>query len=380
MAWTKFEHYVVGLMLISGTLTSVLLNLTESLIARGTVDNYSGEKHIFWHPFFMVTCMFIGESCCLFLYYLVKWARYTEAPIERDSGKFNPLIFFPAALLDLIQMVLFFLGISLVFFIQITPFQIMKGVMLIFVSLLSVAFFGLSLSKQKWLGILFIVIGLIIMGLPNLYNRIEDGDKIQKYSVIAGELFIAMSQMLAAILLVYEQYWIQRCNILPLAVIGWEGLYGTIMAIGMLIGFYNFRANNFSNLPSHRLEDALDALQQIGSSWRISLSVLGTMVCFTTFRFAGVTLTKHWNATTRMVFECLCAVFIWIAMVPAHWRYELWYTPFGLVFIILGLSSYYGLIAFRRFCCCNITPCTRRGNDELLIPVDQDGNGIQEIA
>eukprot|EP00106_Octopus_bimaculoides_P004329 XP_014771771.1 PREDICTED: solute carrier family 35 member F6-like [Octopus bimaculoides] len=329
----------------------------------------------------MVTCMFIGEFCCLFVYYLVRWARYSDAPIDRDGGKFNPLIFFPAALLDLIQMVLFFLGISLVLFIQITPFQLMKGVMLIFVSLLSVAFFGLSLSKQKWLGIFFIVIGLVIVGLPNLYNRIEDGDKIQKYSVIAGELFIAMSQMLAAILVVYEQYWIQRCNILPLAVIGWEGLFGTMMAIGMLVGFYNFRANNFSNLPSHRLEDALDAMKQIGSSWRISLSVLGTMISFAAFRFAGVTLTKHWNATTRIIFECLCVVFIWIAMVPAHWRHDLWYTPFGLILILLGFSSFYGLIFQRAFCRCNITWCNRRGNDELLIPVDQDGNGsIQEIA
>ena len=69
-----------------------------------------------------------------------------------------------------------------------------------------------------------IVFGLLILGLPNLPENIEDDDKIQQYSLIAEEHFIAMSQMLSAVQLVYEEYWIHRCKILLLAVVGREGL------------------------------------------------------------------------------------------------------------------------------------------------------------
>lgn len=375
MALTRFQRYLVGLMLFSGTLFPVLLNITENLTGRGTYENHDGNAHRFSHPFFMIAVMFLGEFSCLFIYVLVKWARSRDAPIDRDGGKFNPLVFLPAAIIDLVQMSLLNLGLGLVLFAQITPFQIMKGVALVFTALLSVAFLAQSFGKEKWLGMMMIVLGLLIIGLPNLLKNIEDDDKIQHYSLIAGELFIAMSQMLSAVQLVYEEYWIHKCNILPLAVVGWEGLFGSVAAIGMVIGFHRIKAKNFSHLSSQRLEDVLDALKQISSSWKISLSVVSTVICFTLFRFAGVSLTRQWNATTRIVFECFCTVFVWLVLTPQrHWVSEMNYTPVGVILLVLGFSAFYNFVFFRWLCQCPTIKCKKRENKELLLSEEQDGN------
>lgn len=63
----------------------------------------------------------------------------------------------------------------------------LSGVALVFTALLSVAFLAQSFGKEKWLGMMMIVLGLLIIGLPNLLKNIEDDDKIQHYSLIAGK-------------------------------------------------------------------------------------------------------------------------------------------------------------------------------------------------
>lgn len=121
--------------------------------------------------------------------------------------------------------------------------------------------------------------------------------------------------------------------------------------------------------------------RSLGNGWQMNVTLFillffsGTVICFTLFRFAGVSLTRQWNATTRIVFECFCTVFVWLVLTPQrHWVSEMNYTPVGVILLVLGFSAFYNFVFFRWLCQCPTIKCKKRENKELLLSEEQDGN------
>jgi len=122
--------------------------------------------------------MFLGELTCLlaykFMYFHYKQRDYTEdqlPPSISGTRSFNPLIFLAPALCDMTATSLMYIGLNLTYA---SSFQMLRGALIIFTGLLSVAFLNRRLKGYEWLGILFVMIGLLIVGQLNdslpLYN------------------------------------------------------------------------------------------------------------------------------------------------------------------------------------------------------------------
>lgn len=62
-----------------------------------------------------------------------------------------------------------------------SSFQMLRGAVIIFTGLLSVAFLGRRLAPSQWMGIFITILGLVIVGLADLFN---DSHKISE--VITG--------------------------------------------------------------------------------------------------------------------------------------------------------------------------------------------------
>lgn len=65
-----------------------------------------------------------------------------------------------------------------------SSFQMLRGSVIIFTGLLSVAFLGRKLELSQWLGILVTIVGLVVVGLADLRSSHHQKHKLSE--VITG--------------------------------------------------------------------------------------------------------------------------------------------------------------------------------------------------
>ena len=66
-----------------------------------------------------------------------------------------------------------------------SSFQMLRGAVIIFTGLFSVAFLGRRLVLSQWLGILATIAGLVVVGLADLLSKHDSQHKLSE--VITGE-------------------------------------------------------------------------------------------------------------------------------------------------------------------------------------------------
>lgn len=68
-----------------------------------------------------------------------------------------------------------------------SSFQMLRGAVIIFTGLLSVAFLGRRLAPSQWIGILTTILGLVIVGLADFLSKSHDHSH-KLSDVITGEV------------------------------------------------------------------------------------------------------------------------------------------------------------------------------------------------
>ena len=288
--------------------------------------------------------MFIGEASCIvvfeILYYYYKWVK--KDVTRFGSQKFSPLIFAIPAFCDVIGTSTMYVGLTLTFA---SSFQMLRGAVIIFTALLSVAFFGSKLRMYHWVGMSAVVIGLIVVGLGDVIGGDNSGDS---RSVLTGDLLIVAAQIIAAIQMTVEQYFVQGLNVPPLQGVGWEGIFGLCFVGIGLVPMY-FIPWHLPAVPDFwqdhtRFEDTIDAFHQIFYSPTLTVAFLGTVVSIVFFNYAGLSVTKEASATTRMVLDSVRTLFIWIFGLIVVWQKFNIFQPIGFSFLVIGAFIYYDVI------------------------------------
>uniref|UniRef100_A0A1I8A5W8 TPT domain-containing protein n=1 Tax=Steinernema glaseri TaxID=37863 RepID=A0A1I8A5W8_9BILA len=349
-----------------GLLISVLMVVTGSMntIAAKYADSIKVDGKLFDHPFLQATCMFVGEFSCLvvfFIIYYFKRHQYNRRHRVGESGgsheidsveftddiaepphlpQFNPFVFLPPACCDVVGTSLMYIGLNLT---QASSFQMLRGAVIIFTGLLSVAFLNSKLKGYKWLGMGFVTLGLVVVGLTDIL--FSDNKSTDINAVITGDLLIIMAQIIVAIQMVYEQKYLEKYDVPALFAVGLEGLFGmTILSILMIPMYFIYVPDTFSTNPFHRLEDVIYAFQEMAKQPKIVLALMGTVVSIAFFNFAGVSVTKYLSATTRMVLDSVRTLIIWAVSIPLFGEHfhSLQLLGFGL--LILGMFVYNDLI------------------------------------
>lgn len=69
-----------------------------------------------------------------------------------------------------------------------SSFQMLRGAVIIFTGLLSVAFLGRRLAPNQWIGIFITILGLVIVGLADFISGNKDSSH-KLSDVITGKMF-----------------------------------------------------------------------------------------------------------------------------------------------------------------------------------------------
>jgi len=383
---TPFQISVIVLMVATGTLNTVSAGLQLARAARNSI----GEMVYFEHYFVQTLFMMLGETMCMFAYWILRYGIFRNDPkkIEGDLLPMNPLILWPASFMDIVATSLGYMGLG--FMRDPGFFQMLRVTPIIFCGLLSIPILKQKLKFHNWAGIFIVCLGLIIKALPSVFTNEqlpnfvtknetnwcaldipnanttglttpppeektdlelwveENGMPIGIALVIVGEFFHGCQ-------FVYEQKYLTQYNIPPLMVVGYEGINGALTLLVLLWpAYFIVLGKPFGLGPEYRLEDAIDAFTQIfdghNGGWLLAWT-FGNMCSIAVFNFAGITVMKELSATTRAVLDQLRIIFIWIIFLFPLGRFlcrlqdEFMYPAIiGFIVLVCGVFIYLDVI------------------------------------
>ncbi|XP_026969424.1 solute carrier family 35 member F6 isoform X1 [Lagenorhynchus albirostris] len=382
MAWTKYQLFLAGLMLVTGSINTLSAKWADNFVAPGCGGS---QEHSFQHPFLQAVGMFLGELFCLAAFYLLLCRAAGHPDTSMDPQQpFNPLLFLPPALCDMTATSIMYVALNMT---SASSFQMLRGAVIIFTGLFSVTFLGRRLALSQWLGILATIAGLVVVGLADLLSRNDSQHKLSEVitgvagvgipglpstesldkafyklrcppspggghvghqlmwtcTCFPGDLLIIMAQIIVSIQMVLEEKFVYKHNVHPLRAVGTEGLFGFVILSLLLVPMYYIPAGSFSGNPRGTLEDALDAFCQVGRQPLIALALLGNISSIAFFNFAGISVTKELSATTRMVLDSLRTIVIWAVSLTLGWEAFHPLQILGFLILLTGTALYNGL-------------------------------------
>lgn len=364
MAWTSKQILLSLLLVFTGSINTISTKWADSMKAVGSDK---GEPREFDHPFVQACCMFFGEFLCLIcfkiLYYIFKRKQdgtEEENALVRGNREFSPFVLMPAAMCDMVATSLMYIGLNLTYP---SSFQMLRGSVIIFVALLSVAFLHRSITPKMWVGIAFVITGLTVVGISDfLLNSLEKKDT---NSQLTGDLLIVAAQIIVAVQMVYEEKFVSDKDIPPLQAVGWEGTFGLVVLGLLLFPFYFIHVPEpFSSNAHGVLEDLPDALAQMMNNKLLFLAILGTVISIAFFNFAGISVTKELSATTRMVLDSVRILVIYLFSLAVHWQGFHPLQILGFLLLLIGMAVYNNLLPDTSV----IRRAFPRERDDALVP------------
>jgi len=384
-----FQIAVICLMVATGTLNTVSAGLQLARAARNKI----GEFHYFEHYFVQTFFMMLGECLCLVVYGFLKYVVYRKNPekVDGDALPMNPLVLWPAAMLDIVATTLGYFGLG--FMRSPGFFQMLRVSPIVFCGLISMPVLKQKLKIHNWLGILVIGVGICIKALPYVLPYPSAGlvlnpddiadlsycrenltdltgadlttlapelgtafeDWVEQNGMIVGILLVLVGEFFHGCQFVYEEKYLTKYKLSPLKCVGLEGLNGVITLMVLLWPLYFIKIPKpFGLGPENRMEDAIDAFTMIfdghNGGWLLAWTV-GNMFSIAVFNFAGITVMRELNATTRAVLDQLRIIFIWIIFLlplgPYLCRLQDRFdfaAPIGLAILVVGVFIYLDVI------------------------------------
>lgn len=342
MAWSKKQLALAFMMVITGSLNTLSTKWADEIEAA----NSAGELAHFVHPYFQTEGMFIGEMLCMLTFYIIRCIERRKrleqvemSPSTQQVTNFPKYIFLIPAFCDTLATSTMYLGLTLTYA---SSFQMLRGAVIVFTGLLSVAFLGRKIKWFQWLGILIVITGLVIVGVSDFIGGGTEGYTTN--GIITGDLLIIAAQVVTATQMVVEEKFITKHNVPPLLCVGWEGLFGFCIMTILIIPFNFIDGGIFAQNPRGTLEDIPDAFYQIGTTPLLLVPILGNIISIAFFNFAGVSVTKELSATTRMVLDSVRTLVVWAVSLLIPWQKFQYLQPVGFIVLIIGMMIYNDIV------------------------------------
>ncbi|KZC11786.1 PREDICTED: solute carrier family 35 member F6 [Dufourea novaeangliae] len=343
MAWTHYQRILAVLLVVTGSFNTLSVKYADQQVVEGE----DGQPRHFNHPFMQSSFMFVGEMMC-FLVFKIIYAYYSRRgdssvdsnPITKGSHTFNPFVLLIPALCDTCATSIMYVGLNLTYA---SSFQMLRGAIIVFTAILSMAFLNRKLGSREWIGIGMVIIGLVIVGLSDILS-LENSD-MSTNSILTGDLLIICAQVVSAVQMVVEEKFVTGQNIPALQAVGWEGIFGFITICIVIIPLNFIPAPPpFADNSRGTLEATKDAFIQIGNSGHLLMAIIGIAFSIAFFNFAGISVTKEMSATTRMILDSIRTFVIWGFSLAFGWQAFHYLQLLGFAILFIGLSCYNNII------------------------------------
>ena len=381
--------FIILSTLTAGAVASLSAKTAYQVLTVGLCDDTKAVP--FQKPYFLTMAMFIGEACCLAGFYLfvkpkldseaARTAAQLAAPLLDDGAPFPvpssvsstslpstmsrnggglmkeqlppcPSWFFLALCsIDLTASTLNFVGLL---WVSASLNQMFRGSMAVFVALFSLCLLRLRLSTEQWVAIVAVVFGLCTVGFSSyLQPTSSSTDSVAGPSttlVFLGLLLILAGAALNSFQNVVEELLMKMLTQYkephPLEIVGWEGVYGTLLAgLVMLPAVYYMPGDDCGG----RQENSLDTLYQLRNPTVLML-VVAYIAALGYMNYSSMELSRLLSAVVRNLVSAMRTVLVWVVSVLLYYavgptygeRLGLWSIVelCGFVLLIAGSMLY----------------------------------------
>lgn len=269
---------------------------------------------------------------------------WNERPV--DQTIFNPFLFLAPAMFDLSRYGLLYIAIRLTYD---SSFMMIRSASVIFTVLLRVAFLSKHMAKYMWVSISMVVAGLGLIGMTDYVHNRPPG--FDDYGLAAGDLLIAMSQIMIAMQFVFEEKFMDKHSIDPLKVVGMQGCYASLGSLILIIVFTYVPSGPFSTLPDSHIVDLKDAFLQMRSSPIVAVCVVGAVFSKVIYFYCGTKLVKNRrDSCMRITIDVHHDLIIWGVSLGLGWQKYFWPQIIGYIFVPIGMLVYNDIMPLPKAC------------------------------
>jgi drug/metabolite transporter (DMT)-like permease len=353
-----FPYYVYILMLIliiSGSINTI----------TNKIQNHSKSLNIvFFHIWFLTFLMFIAEITSLIIYYIFYDKKEQKSNnnrennnnienniIEEENKQLKPIKLYLLCIppiFDLTGTSLMTFGLTMV---SGSVYQMLRGSLIIFTFILSLYYLKNKHNCIHYMGVIFIIIGLFLVGLSAYFNKNEYNSK----NSFLGIFLIIFSNIFVAIQYIYEENIVKNYNCHPFKLVGFEGFFGIIYSSILIFIFYFINCNNFSqnfkeNFCSFdgenwRVENIFFAFKQLKNNVSLLLITILYVFSIAIYNISGISVSKFTTSTTRAVVDVIRTIIIWMFFMLPFNKEEIRekfnvLQLFGFILLIIGNIIY----------------------------------------
>jgi len=360
----KRTHYLTG-MLVFGTCTSISSKIQLSMFCTG----WGGVIHTFDKPFFQSILMFGAMALALVLAIFVDLfnkVRATNATHDSEAllkkekedegtakkGTTSPLIMLIPCVFDLLASTIMTFGLI---YISVSVFQMLRGSMMIFSTILSRIFLGRHVKPFQMVGLGVSCVALVVVGIAGTQMP-QAGVESTAAQTLIGCALVVFSQLIQAGQLVTEEFLLKNLSLPPLKIVGYEGVWGTLLMVLVACpAAYVIPGTDFSTMPHNSLENTWDSLLCMVTSAGLIGSLVVFFVAVLMYNVYGMLITDSFNAVNRTIFEAVRTTCIWVTDLIIYviwptsgfgeiWSAWSWLELFGFSLLILATFLYNGIL------------------------------------
>eukprot|EP00927_Polykrikos_kofoidii_P039136 TRINITY_DN33566_c0_g1_i1.p1 TRINITY_DN33566_c0_g1~~TRINITY_DN33566_c0_g1_i1.p1 ORF type:complete len:467 (-),score=46.60 TRINITY_DN33566_c0_g1_i1:184-1524(-) len=199
-------------------------------------------------------------------------------------------------------------GIGLLF-ISASVWQMMRGSIIVFTSILSVTFLKRRFYLYHWFAVMVTVTGITMVGFAAILDEggLNAGGGTGG-STLKGLALVILSQCFSAFQAVFEEFYVKQYKATPAKVIGSEGAWGIIFMIVLLTIFYCLPGDDNDSFES--FPDTVYKITQSPSP--LGCWCLIYTFSISTYNYCGVTMAGKLSAVQRMLVDAMRTVTVWI--------------------------------------------------------------------
>lgn len=343
--------YVVGF-LIFGCLNT----LTTKILFTSHPQGANGEPGTFQKPWFAVWAMFVGMAVNL-LFHLIYTAGSKDptALVDSDKQQLTPVKKFlwvgVPAMFDLTTTFLSSVGLL---YISASIWQMLRGANIIFSALFSVAFLGRKMRAYNWLGVAVVITGVSMVGLSNALmssEKSESSVNLDSGSQLFGMGMVILAQLFSGGQVVTEEKLLKNLNVPKLQLVGYEGVWGSLVMIPIFAIMYNIPGNDDGSY-----ENSFDTYTKLTNGGELMGVVALYTFCCMSYNLCAVCVTGALSAVHRTMFMALRTLIVWVVDLSVHYLVnqkssmgEVWsswsYLELaGFIVLVTGQVIYAGLV------------------------------------
>lgn len=348
-----FLHIVFTL--IFGTATVVTQKLLFSTKSKGRYEEHDFEK-----PIFQTNAMFFGMFLALIpsgIQHFFCKKEEEDFFSNRSNVKKNSILYiFLAAIPTIFDLVATTLMNVQLLYIKASVWQMLRGSMTVFTSLLSYFVLKKATYPYMWFGVFLNVLSLFIVGIASVFNTGISNGSVSRGRVILAMFLTVLAQLIQASQLVIEEYLMQGSNLSPLFLVGMKGVWGTLLGIIFLFVAHHIHGDKDNGIH----EDFKDTIAMLKNSSTIVILVVLYILFILLYNVFGMYVTSHYSSVVRTIVEGIRTLFIWVVQLILYyttkndsigesWCVWNWLQLSGFCLLFISSLIYSGVIKLHFF-------------------------------